>query len=292
MLMNRKITRRTMLTVAGSATLAAVVFRVRPGAAEPPTKRPRSSYRDRVLEKGPVAYWRLGEREGPTAADELGAHHGKYHGAPAFHETGAIKHDGNTAIGLDGRSYVEISDSSRFSQPTSGAGLTVEVWLRPDQLVFRGQSAEHYVHWLGKGEAGRHEWAFRFYSRDSSRPNRISAYLWSPSGGEGAGAYFQEELQARHWIHVVACYQPGDLRRRGAGVQIYRDGVLRLGPPARGTLYSNALFNVEPAHGAAPLRLGTRDLKSFLIGGLDEVAIYPRVLTAAEVLDNYRAAAG
>jgi hypothetical protein len=35
------------------------------------------------------------------------------------------------------------------------------------------------------------------------------------------------------------------------------------------------------------VRLGTRDFGSFLIGGLDEVAVYPRVLSAAEVADNY-----
>jgi hypothetical protein len=42
-----------------------------------------------------------------------------------------------------------------------------------------------------------------------------------------------------------------------------------------------------PAHGTAPLRFGTRDGGSFLTGGLDDVAIYPRVLTPAEVLENY-----
>jgi hypothetical protein len=33
-------------------------------------------------------------------------------------------------------------------------------------------------------------------------------------------------------------------------------------------------------------------LKGFLTGGLDEVAIYPRVLTAKEVLENYHAGKG
>jgi len=30
-------------------------------------------------------------------------------------------------------------------------------------------------------------------------------------------------------------------------------------------------------------------LQSFLTGGLDEVAIYPRMLTTQEILENYRA---
>jgi hypothetical protein len=84
------------------------------------------------------------------------------------------------------------------------------------------------------------------------------------------------------WIHVVAVYEPP---RKGAGVQIYRDGVFKKGPPSSGTLYST--FGIVPTSGPAPLRLGTRDLQSFLVGGLDEVAIYPRVLTPQEIRANY-----
>ena len=40
--------------------------------------------------------------------------------------------------------------------------------------------------------------------------------------------------------------------------------------------------------GTAPVRFGTRDLGSFLNGGIDDVAIYPRVLSAEEILDNFR----
>jgi hypothetical protein len=68
-------------------------------------------------------------------------------------------------------------------------------------------------------------------------------------------------------------------------VSIYRNGVRQLGPPSSGTLYRT--FNISPAHGSAPVRLGARDnLTLTLAGGLDEVAIYPRVLTAAEILDR------
>lgn len=60
----------------------------------------------------------------------------------------------------------------------------------------------------------------------------------------------------------------------------------RLGPPSSGTLYRT--FHISPAHGSAPVRFGARDdLTLTLAGGLDEVAIYPRVLTADEILENY-----
>jgi hypothetical protein len=232
----------------------------------------------------PVGYWRLGESHGPNAIDWSGhRHNGTYSGAPSFGQAGAIRDDPDRAVGLRGSSFVQVPDSPAYS---IGTGLTVEAWVRPDALNFQTQDVKHpYVYWLGKGETGRFEWGFRFYSKDSDRPNRISAYAWNPSGAEGAGAYFQEPLTPGRWIHVVAVYQPPG---PGAGVLIYRDGVFKKGPPDQGTLYSS--FNVTATHGSAPLRLGTRDLTSFLTGGLDEVAIYPRCLTASEILANHRVA--
>jgi hypothetical protein len=254
-----------------------------------------------VLAKGPVGYWRLGELAGPMAADASGnGYDGTYNGNPTFGQPGAIVGDPDTAVGLNGpdsRDYIDIPDpvSEAFSQPTSGLGLTLEVWMRPDVLSFPGQTRCPYVHWLGKGMPAQFEWGLRFYSQetgplcDSPRPNRISAYIWNPgnpAGGEGAGAYFQDEVVPGEWLHIVACYEPGDKDTEPpAGVHIYKNGAHRLGPPSRGTLYRT--YGIVPAHGTAPLRLGTRDSGSFLTGGLDEVAVYPRVLTVDEILDNY-----
>lgn len=263
------------------------------------------AYKRVVLAKGPVGYWRLAEVKGPTAADaSKHGHAGRYFGNPSFREVGAISGSSNGAVGLNGpgsQDYVEISDpvDAVFSQPTSGLGLTVEVWMRPDTLTFTGESSGGYIHWLGKcaSGSGQCEWGFRFYSQDSpSRPNRISAYIWNPTGEKGAGAYFQDELAVGEWMHIVAVFEPGDMATDPpAGVHIYRDGVHRLGPPSSGTLYKS--FDIVPAHGTLPVRLGTRDAATtgtassgYLTGALDEVAIYPRVLSAQEILENYQAA--
>jgi hypothetical protein len=284
----------------GSATVAsddehAVLDKTLNFVADPSAQEVASSYEKAVLEKKPIAYWRLGEAKGPQIHDRSGnGHKGTCHGNPIFKQLGAIIGDENTAIKLDGKkSYIEISNSKDFSQPTSGKGLTVEVWLRPDVLEFPGVTSDPYIHWLGKGEAKQMEWTLRFYSASSKdRPNRISAYIFNLEGGLGAGAYFQDKLTPGEWIHVVACYDPGDADTKGAGVQIYKNGVRRQGPPSPGTLYNNPKWKIKPAPGTAPLRLGTQDLKSFLSGGLDEVAIYPRVLTAKEILENYDAGKG
>jgi len=250
-----------------------------------------NSYSEDVLAKHPVAYWRLGERHGPEAADASGHdHHGTYHGKVLFGERGAIQGDPDTAIAVTPPgAYVEIVNSQQFSQAASGKGLSVELWMRPDVLTFPGETNDPYVMWLGKGEEDEMEWGFRFYSQHSSRPNRISAYIWNADGGLGSGAYFQDRLSAHEWLHVVAVFDPGSADNPRAGVSIYKNGQLRGSPEtSRGALYSS--YYISPRMGTAPVRLGTRDLRSFFTGGLDEVAIYPRRRTAAEVQENYRRA--
>jgi hypothetical protein len=247
-----------------------------------------ATYRERILAKRPIAYWPLDELQGPNARDLAGAAIGTYHGGVAFGQRSPPHHE-HAAVGLNGMDgFIEIPNHAAFSQPTSGRGLTVEVWFRPDSLVFPGLTQDPYVHWLGKGEPGDYEWGFRFYSRNSSRPNRVSAYIWNaaPSSGgrnEGAGAYFEDVLLAGEWLHVVACYDPSDARN--PGVAIYKNGMRRHGPESsRGARYSS--YDIEPRPGPAALRLGTRDRQSFLTGGLADVALYPRVLSEAEIRDN------
>src|SRR5262245_8400734 len=160
---NEQWTRREMLAFTGALGLTALGLAV-PGAGQALAKKSGgSNYSKKVLAKHPVAYWRLGEAKGPTAADATGHHHtGKYHGKISFHQKGALKNDPNTAVKLPGKAYVEVPSNKGFSQPTSGKGLTVEVWMRPDKLVFPGQTKDPYVHWLGKGVKGHFEWGFRF----------------------------------------------------------------------------------------------------------------------------------
>ena len=50
-----------------------------------------------------------------------------------------------------------------------------------------------------------------------------------------------------------------------------------------------ARADIVPSDGSAPVRFATRDGNSFFTGGLDEVAIYPTVLTGAEIMENYTA---
>jgi hypothetical protein len=170
-------------------------------------------------------------------------------------------------------SYADVANSPAFS--LSKKGLTVAVWMRPDALVFPkregGQANEQYVHWLGKGQAGNQEWAFRMYSLKPSGPrkNRISFYVFNPTGNRGCGSYFQDPIRTGQWIQVV-----GVVDAANKVTAIYKNGALR---------HSDSYRSEMPAPGPAPLRFGTRDFASFFKGAIGPVQIWHRPLAAGEV---------
>ncbi len=185
--------------------------------------------------------------------------------------------NGKTYLHFDGvQTYIEVSSSADFSVPTTDA-LTVSAWICPETLIFPSIEGSGYVHWLGKGEKGRHEWTFRMYSQDNTenRDNRISFYVFNLEGGLGIGSHFQDALQAGQWFHVVGA---ADSQR----TYIYRDGVKR-----DSDVYAD---KITPQAADAPLRIGTRDLNSFFQGTIREVRIWNRLLTDAEIATLYNAA--
>ncbi|SDR63936.1 Concanavalin A-like lectin/glucanases superfamily protein [Rhizobiales bacterium GAS113] len=197
---------------------------------------------------------------------------------------------------------VFLRSISEYSIGTSGE-LTVAAWIKPDSLNFPRWEGSGYVHWLGKGEgtgdSGQQEWVFRIYNRDHTtetppRPNRISYYAFNPEGGEGVGSYFQDTLHKGRWIHVVGV---ADATR----CYIYRDGRYRRCDTYRGPSEGpcpihyqpppndNLQLEIDPTAGTSPLRLGTRDGKSFFKGGISRVRIWNRALGASDVAALYSA---
>jgi hypothetical protein len=200
--------------------------------------------------------------------------------------------------GLD--NYVEIPSTVDYSIATTGE-LTIAAWIRPDTLNFSRSEGTGYVHWLGKGEGagdvGEQEWTFRIYNRDDTtenppRPNRISFYTFNPEGGLGVGSYFQDMLRAGDWMLVVGA---ADATR----TTIYRDGRYRRCDTYRGPSdgrcpihfrpppNNDLQLEVIPVAGRSPLRLATRDLRSFFQGGVSRVRFWNRALSGDEVSALY-----
>jgi hypothetical protein len=262
--------RRTLAQALAAALLLSLAGNAH--AAEPP-------YARAILRDHPAGYWTFDDPRGSsTASATAGTANGSYAGDPA-----TVRGVSGLARRYDGgRSYATIPDRPAWRQPTAGA-LTVEFWMRPDRLVFANEEGSGYVWVVGKGGTGQQEWAFRMYGSDNTesppRANRISFYAYPLAGGQGPGAYFQEPVLTGRWIYVV-----GELTKDG--VRIYRDGELTEGPEPP-TRYSH--YHVTLRDGTAPVRVGTRDLHSFFAGTVDELAIYPSLLSQRQIDAHYHA---
>lgn len=276
-----------------------------PAPVPPPPPPSMSAYDSTILSDHPVLFLPLSEAgRAAVEADAATPHRqGSYHGAVSA----AGMPNGDRAAVFDGHnSYLEVPDAPDLSVPRTGI-LTFEAWLRPDALIFPVKEGNGYVHWMGKGEVhggsipDQVEWAARMYSADNgdnpSRENRISGYAFNLEGGRGIGSYVQEDVQAGGWIHYVFVINttPQDPDDPGY-TKIFVDG--------RGTLPNpwddkDSLLEfwpdpttphlVQPGDGDAPLRVGTRDLKSFFLGAIGKVAVYDYELTPDQILSHYNA---
>jgi hypothetical protein len=212
----------------------------------------------------------------------------------------AAPRPGDVYLRFNGQdSFVEIPSIADYSVATAGK-LAVAAWIRPDTLNFPRWERTGYVHWLGKGERvddeDQQEWVFRIYNRDNTtenppRPNRVSFYVFNPDGRLGVGSYFQDPLQEGNWMFVVGV---ADTTR----TYIYRDGRYRRcdtyrGPPDNCPIHflpppnDDVQLEINPAPGASPVRIGTRDRKSFFLGGVSRMRIWNRALGGDEVSSLY-----
>lgn len=249
-----------------------------------------ASYDATVLQDGPTAFWNVASPASGIEQDlTRNGHTGRYVGRPAA----AKLPNGARAARFNGTSqYLQIPDAAALSPATRGV-LTIEAWMRPDRLIFPDVEGSGYVHWMGKGEANKHEYVARMYSADNrekpSRGNRISGYLFNASGGKGAGSHFQNAIVAGKWIHYVlvinskarsATYPRGYTKIYRDGKQMDQDSLIFEGTA------------IVPQRGNAPFRVGTRDLKSFFLGGIGKVAIYGKELPAHRIAAHFRAMTG
>lgn len=182
--------------------------------------------------------------------------------------------DADSAYKFNGiNQYIEVPDNNMPSIATTGM-LSISVWMRCDTLDFPNPEGE-YVHWMGKGVSSQHEWTFRIYNLNSSRPNRTSCYAFNLTGGLGAGSYAEETLTKGQWMHFVAVYNyPQNT------IMIYKNGILR-----DTDFFTD--YSITPGNGTAPFRIGTRDFNSFFKGAVDDIRMYNRILDSTEIQNLY-----
>jgi hypothetical protein len=244
------------------------------------------SYDAVILADKPVGFWPLSAGL-TTVADKVGSNTATFTGTPGV----SAMPNGDAAVTFDGiTQYLTVPDADNFSVPKTGQ-LTLEVWIRPDVYDFPNPETSTdgpLVYPLYKGNrtgpGGNIEYCVRMYSRNSTRPNRTSSYVFNPEGGLGAGSYAEDVLTSGQWMHLVAVFDGVNKGADGWGtVTLYKNGVQRdqdsWGDP----------YNIVPVNGDSPIYLGGRPGHSYFKGGMGKVAIYGKALTAQQIAAHYAA---
>jgi hypothetical protein len=216
----------------------------------------------------PRAYWRLGETAGATAADSKKtsfgnpARTGAYVGGVTLGQPGGLTGpaNGNPAARFDGvDDHVVIADEGAFD--FSGP-LSVEAWVKVGAWTREWQAL------VTKGDS-----AWRLSRFGNTR--RISFETTSAAGHHSLPSSL--DLDDGQWHHVAAVYD-------GRAKFLYVDGALDAFAPYAETLGRNDW----------PVMLGenAQARGRYFNGWLDEVAVYARALTPAEVTAHWVAGGG
>lgn len=215
-----------------------------------------SAYRDRVIADGASNYWRLGESAGTTAVDEKGAANGTISGGVTLGAAGAVS-DGNTAMTFDG-----VDDKIVTPAITLPLVSTVECWIKKS-----GHAQQRPMLTIGTGQA------FTWYVGPT--PGRSGVFDAANGNVTVTGLAFVDDGL---WHHLAISLD-------AAVARFYLDGGLDRAIAFVRTVPETGVGGIghDPAFGAGA--------SAFWPGALDEVAIYPRALTAAEILAHYQLAA-
>lgn len=219
---------------------------------------PTGSYPAEVLADSPRAYYRLGEASGnPQDSSGNGNHVTAVGGTPSYGITGALTTDSDTAVSLDGSTeYFTAPDHSSLDL---GDVFTLDAW------IIRGPTgAERGI--VSKG-----------YSAYYMRVN-ASGYLQLLSSSQYELATSTIEVPGTGWHHVAAS-------RDDSAICLYIDGV-------DVTAASPDLFHA-PIDNTHPLTIGAdgNGTTERFNGSIDEVAVYPTVLSPTRILAHYNAGA-
>ena len=225
---------------------------------------PDSKYAELVLKDGASAYWRLDDTSGSSVADWSGSNDGQSYPGVSFGAQGAITDDADQAAVFDGSTSGYVAAQTELTGPDT---FTIEGWFKSTstnggKIVGFGNSltgnSSSYDRHIYMDNAG-HVW-FGVYPGSVQTVSTTSAY------NDGS------------WHQVVASL--------GAdGMRLYVDGALQA---QREDVTSAQNYDGYWRVGGDNLSSWTSQPRSnYFDGTIDEVAIYPSVLTSQEVQDHY-----
>lgn len=218
---------------------------------------PETGYAPSVRSDSPLAYWRLGETSGTTAADDRTAHPATYAGSPALGGAGALVADSDKAPTLDGvNDRADALNAAGFFDPGTG-DFSVEAW---EKTTANGNEVI-----AAKGTA----WQLTV----TSDAGKVGDAKFSYANG-AVVAYSTARVDDGNWHHIFAT-----ARRTTQGATVVVDGV---GGADATTTDTSALANTSA------VSIGAGPTTGFFNGRIDEVAVYNKTLPFARILAHYR----
>ncbi len=226
-----------------------------------------SSYPDAVKDtSGLIHYWRLGEASGSNLADSVGTSNATAVGGPTLGVPGGVAADPNTAVRFDG-----ADDSAQAAVDLSGLStITVEFWLYVDSYTNDDAMTLEHTNNFNQNKGGflidpnAPQAGGKFGIGIGTPDTRNDAYFERPSAG-----------QWHHYAFVLDSNAPATQQ-----ITPYVDGkAVAYTKAATGTgsgAFANATLNFMSRGGTAYFERGV----------LDEVAIYNRALSAAQILEH------
>jgi hypothetical protein len=206
---------------------------------------------------GPVAAWGFNEGTGTTAADASGNGNGGTLSGPTWTTSGRF----GSALTFDGTNDVVIVNDAPALDLT--AGMTLEAWVFPTTL-----SAWRTV--LMKESTGGLAWAL--YAHNNAPYPAVAVN----TGGADRTSNGVQALPLNAWTFLAATYDGSTLRLFVNGSEVSSTAV-------GGNLIATA----------GALRLGGNAVwGEYFAGRLDEIRIYSRPLTAAEIQADMSAPVG
>lgn len=225
-----------------------------------------SDYKDKIMALGPIRYWRLGEPGGDNAFESMGTKEGKYYRYPEQGQPGAICGDLDGAVHLDGiEEYVEVE---KMDLP--GSAMTILCWFKADDFNIpdlrfvskaKGLATDDHYWMLGTVRSGGTP-VLRM---------RIRTDGWTGTLNATSGT-----LETDRWTMAVTTFD-------SPWAKLYKNSQLV------GTgLKFGAIAQTDAVKvwiGANPNEEKDRPFH----GTIDEVAMFSRALTAAEIKQIYEA---
>jgi len=224
---------------------------------------PADKYGLAVFNEEPTLYWRLNDAAAATTAADAGpgATPGTYQGTVTKQVGGAISGTADKAVTFDGASGF-VSSNTAFTNPTT---YSLEAWFRTSSTT-GGK-----IIGFGTARTGLSTNYDRHVYLQADGRVAFGAYNNGKIAVVSPGAYNNGQ-----WHHVVATMG-------STGMNLYLDGARVAGSTNTGSQNYTGYWRV----GGDASWSGAAYFK----GTIDEAAIYPKVLTAAQATQHYQTGA-